>query len=46
MKNKIGLIIQGPITTIHNKTKKYYDSNHNIKKKQFIRIAFFISYNH
>lgn len=32
MKKKIGLIIQGPITTIHNKTKKYYDSNQNIKK--------------
>ena len=32
MKKKIGLVIQGPITTTHNKTKKYYDSNHNIKK--------------
>ena len=31
MKKKIGLVIQGPITTIHNKTKKYYeDAFYNI----------------
>lgn len=32
MKKKVGLIIQGPITTIHKRNNKHYDSNQNIKK--------------
>jgi hypothetical protein len=32
MKKKVGLIIQGPITTINKKNNKHYNANQNIKK--------------